>query len=439
MKSSLINKEENNLKMSSISLFIICFPCAVILCTTATFVGLRRDKDHSFTVFHMFNICALGILLGNFAELNAATAQTSVLCCRLTYPLISFLAVFWYLFARKSSGKDSNGQLRFLALLSIIPIATICLQATNDIHGLVWRRYHFERIDGHLVNHVDAYGPWFWVHVIYSYGLYALGAIDLLAENLGRHRRFRLRAALTVVAVGIPVFANVAYVAHNATGIYWDNSALTFALSGFLLTIVMVKYQLFTVAPPPRRQVYDSLDQGLTVLDAQGSVIDMNAAALRHFGLDEPPLGQPLSSMPCFASLDLIASDILLTPSPPREVEIGGRRLHVVAQEVTDPGRAAYRIIVSFAAAHVEPEPISAREAESATRHIALRTAVEAFTDRERAVYELMLTDMSNKEIAYELKVKQNTLKTHTRHIFRKTGYPGRRELARAAREILRP
>ena len=60
----------------------------------------------------------------------------------------------------------------------------------------------------------------------------------------------------------------------------------------------------------------------------------------------------------------------------------------------------------------------------------------EALTDREAAVLRYLPTMMSNHEIASELFLSVNTVKTHLRSIYRKLGVADRREAVLRAREV---
>lgn len=53
----------------------------------------------------------------------------------------------------------------------------------------------------------------------------------------------------------------------------------------------------------------------------------------------------------------------------------------------------------------------------------------EPMSRRERAVYDLLVEGLTNKEIAAKLCISENTAKTHTSHIFRKLRISNRKEL----------
>ncbi len=61
---------------------------------------------------------------------------------------------------------------------------------------------------------------------------------------------------------------------------------------------------------------------------------------------------------------------------------------------------------------------------------------VEELSDRELDVLRLLRSDLSGPDIARELIVSLNTVRTHTRHIYTKLGVNNRREAVRRAGEL---
>lgn len=60
----------------------------------------------------------------------------------------------------------------------------------------------------------------------------------------------------------------------------------------------------------------------------------------------------------------------------------------------------------------------------------------EPLSERELAVLRLLATDLSQRDIGRRLYVSLNTVKTHTKHIFRKLGVSTRAEAVERAREL---
>ena len=66
----------------------------------------------------------------------------------------------------------------------------------------------------------------------------------------------------------------------------------------------------------------------------------------------------------------------------------------------------------------------------------ARRALVDPLTERERTILRYLASTLSNAEIANELYVSVNTVKTHQQTVYRKLGVGGRREAVRRARAL---
>jgi LuxR family maltose regulon positive regulatory protein len=75
-----------------------------------------------------------------------------------------------------------------------------------------------------------------------------------------------------------------------------------------------------------------------------------------------------------------------------------------------------------------------------AERHVAAggrkRATAQGLSERELMVLRLLATDLTQREIGRELFVSLNTVKSHTRSIFRKLGVSGREQAVTRAREL---
>lgn len=58
-----------------------------------------------------------------------------------------------------------------------------------------------------------------------------------------------------------------------------------------------------------------------------------------------------------------------------------------------------------------------------------LRTLIDELTERQREVYDLIISGKTNKEIMTELFIEQSTLKTHINQIYKKLNIKSRSEL----------
>ena len=75
-------------------------------------------------------------------------------------------------------------------------------------------------------------------------------------------------------------------------------------------------------------------------------------------------------------------------------------------------------------AAPQAPQPVPARQASEAARSL---------TAREWQVFDLLITGLSNKQMAFELNISPRTVEIHRAHLMRKMGVRNAAALVRAA------
>lgn len=109
-----------------------------------------------------------------------------------------------------------------------------------------------------------------------------------------------------------------------------------------------------------------------------------------------------------------------------------GRPMVVLLEAAAQRG-VAPRYVRQLLAAAGRPEE---RASVKAARTLALQALVEPLSERELDVLRLLKTDLSGPEIARELMVTLNTMRTHTRNIYSKLGVNGRRAAVRRAEEL---
>jgi PAS domain S-box-containing protein len=281
--------------LNLISAFILGL-CATALMSSAVVVLSWRYRERP-------GANALGLIAGTVtliaagyaAELASGTLERILLAAYLQYIGIVLLPVFWLWFALNYTGRDAWLHTSHRYFLFIIPAVTLALVLTNTYHGLIWRQIALSTSGARVFFDPD-YGPWFWVHTIYSYSL-ILPATGLLVFAAWRtHRHFRRQALVLTTAALAPLLGNALYLFRIGPGQTFDLTPLFFGLSVILVTLLVTRGRLLEVMPVARGLTFEQMRDGVVVLDPEGRVVDLNLAASTLFNRAiVDVIGQPIT------------------------------------------------------------------------------------------------------------------------------------------------
>jgi len=190
---------------------------------------------------------------------------------------ICVIPVAWFVFGLQFSGFGWLADRRNIAGLMLIPVIMLVLVFTNPWHGLVWSYVGLHI--GTYLNILDVrHGFWFWVFTIYSYILLLAGTI-LILGTLGRALDlYRSLFALILLGAAIPAMFNFFNLLGFTPFYGIDMTSAAFSLSGLLLSVAFWRYNLFDVVSVARNTIFDTLQDGILVLDGAGRVLDANPA-----------------------------------------------------------------------------------------------------------------------------------------------------------------
>lgn len=181
----------------------------------------------------------------------------------------------------------------------------------------------------------------------------------------------------------------------------------------------------------------DLIDRGLQALVDEDRNLDLRARGVPHERL-------PAAIAEHEPQVALLNYGSLRTPLEVRELVAAHPATHLVVL-ANRPSPAECNQMLAFGATACLSKETQARDVLSAIHlasrglHVLRQTDAEPLaargpellTPREAAVLELLQTGRSNGEIASELHVGVETVRTHARHIYRKLGIRSRRQLAR--------
>lgn len=185
---------------------------------------------------------------------------------------------------------------KFLAFF-IIPALTCLMVFTNPYHHLYYSAVTSVQA-GSSVMWLYSYGPFFWVHALYSYILVLSGMILLLTRYVISQAIFRAQIALLLIAVALPFGFNLLWVVYDMPFAGFDPTPVIFIPTGLILIAAASRYQLFSLSPVAYSMLFDSLNDIVIVTNERGLVVSINPAGAGILGeINGEILGKPVQEI----------------------------------------------------------------------------------------------------------------------------------------------
>jgi PAS domain-containing protein len=227
--------------------------------------------------------------LTNALELASADLASKLLWSKLSYIGITTVAPLWFLFALDYTQNQEVIKRPRVIFLFLIPAAIIYLAFTNEIYGLVWPFITTVNTSQGIMI-VYGHGPAAITSAIYSY-IIMLSGLVLVGQNLFRTSHIYQRQAMMVFIAALIAFLSSPIYSTGLSPFYFDPTPLILTISGILILWSIFGYKLLDVMPPAYRSLFDSMKNGVMVLDPLERIMDSNPSAEKLFKLDNSSFG----------------------------------------------------------------------------------------------------------------------------------------------------
>jgi PAS domain S-box-containing protein len=167
--------------------------------------------------------------------------------------------------------------------LLLVPLVTLTLLWSNPRHELL--RVSPSIVERNAWAYLDfLYGPWFWVHSLYSYALLIAGSLIIARTVVRSPQGTRAQIVIIVLASALPILVNLLYILAPTIIGFYDASpiAITLAAVGMLWGLFQVG--LMDVMPIAREMILRNISDGVIVLDTINRIVDINPSAEHMLG-----------------------------------------------------------------------------------------------------------------------------------------------------------
>lgn len=160
-------------------------------------------------------------------------------------------------------------------LLFIIPFLSLAVLYTNQYHHLFYKVYSSN------LNEM-VYGPYFYVHSIYTYGLLLVSIGIMINSSLKNSGSFSKQTILIIIGTMFPILVNLL----GTFKIYNMNVCLTpisFSIAVIFYTFAILKFNFLKITPIALQKIVDRISDGYVVLDEENTITDFNKTFLTVF------------------------------------------------------------------------------------------------------------------------------------------------------------
>lgn len=163
------------------------------------------------------------------------------------------------------------------SLIFIIPIISVLMIWTNNIHHLFYKEYSLN-----LSKMV--FGSYFYIHTFYTYGLLFISIILLIRSAIKTSGFFSKQTILIIIGTVFPVMVNVlGYL--NIIDITVYVTPISFTIGILFYSFAIFKFSFLSITPIALQRIVDRISDSYIVLNEYNIITDFNKTLLTTFDL----------------------------------------------------------------------------------------------------------------------------------------------------------
>lgn len=251
--------------------FILLF---VTLIATLTFAFFTRKKQKS-TLYSLFRVLFLLlslhvvalILLFYFKDI-ILNMDTLMYIDAISYISTCNLPVILFFISSIYENKETN--LKKYWYLFIIPILSIIIIFTNPLHHLFCKSYAINVADVQL-------GPYFYVHMLYTYLLILVTFIKLIKTSISKAGFLSFGTILIILGACAPIIPNL-LVSLQLISMDTYITPIPYLITAICFYISIFKLNSFDAIPIALKNIVDIMTDAFIVVEKDGTITYSNNA-----------------------------------------------------------------------------------------------------------------------------------------------------------------
>jgi len=263
--------------------YILCIALlfsSAILLNISVYSLKRREVVGAFP-FGLLMLAFCVHSLGYAFEILHTTLSGMKLCINIEYIGVSFFPFLLLLFIKQYA--DEKGRISNIVLMVCLVASTITLilVLTNGLHHLYYASLSVD-YSGAFPALKIVKGPWYYVQVVSLLSVILYSIITNFIFYLNSEATYRMKALYLLLGSIAPAASSVLYLIGWGPGNI-DISPFAFLAMGLFSLVGIFKYNMFDYVPVTYKKVFESIDEGVMVLDDNDNIINVNPVAIDIF------------------------------------------------------------------------------------------------------------------------------------------------------------
>ena len=245
------------------------------------YISSQKDRKQLHNVFCLNLFCSLIISVGVLCQVVGSYffSIPSIWFENIIYIGTCFLPITVFFTSLIFTNTKISFKKSYL-LLFVIPILSLLVLWTNDYHHLFYIQYSSSFTD-------TIYGPYFYVHSIYTYLLLIIGIGRLLIFSIRNAGFFSKQSLLISIGLACPVIVNVLGSFLKLIPMTVFVTPISFSVSIICFALAIFKFDFLGIAPIALRKIADRMSDSYLVLNDDGTITDFNQTFLVTFKIKD--------------------------------------------------------------------------------------------------------------------------------------------------------
>ncbi|MDQ0061819.1 histidine kinase N-terminal 7TM domain-containing diguanylate cyclase [Paenibacillus harenae] len=211
-------------------------------------------------------------------ELSSDSLQEIRFWLNIEYLGLPFIAPSSLLLVLHYIGREKFAAFRRGWVLFVIPAITLIMNTTNDYHRLFYKVLYLR--ENTPTPMIDIFpGRWYFVHGAYTFGCLLVSIFLLVVHTRKSSSVYRKQNFTMILGHLLPMLGALFYVL-GMTPLGMDPVPIVMCVTSALYIWAIVSTGMLTVAPIARDHIFESMRDGVLVLDLSGKIFDYNSAAI---------------------------------------------------------------------------------------------------------------------------------------------------------------